>query len=584
LIHRANSTHFWTETIKKIINNPENYVDEALAGLVLAHLDTYRQLGSKGRVIVRHQPKEVGKVGVVSGERRFRAMTLLVAQGHFPKDVSVPVEVRDGLSAEDTLRIATIENVQRENLSPLEEADAIAALVQDGGKLEEIVSQTGLSVSTLRRRLALLNLSDTVRDALASAQITLAQAEAFTVGDHEEQDGLLEGVISGWYDSPDDIRDRLIGELPSVAMAIFPQEDHSGSLTTDLFGADDTIYFNDVEQFFALQKKAAEALVCEHDHSVDWAELVEGRFDRWAYREADDGESGGVVVCLTPEGKVEAHEGLIRKDIDASVSEALKAKSKATYARTVCEYIAMQKSAAVQAELIENSRKAKEIGVAKMLYHASCHGCLSYLADLDEDCPALDAIKSEVTALCGALGMDKDEASFSDLLHSAYSVERAYELVQPLSEGELLRLFAFLSAINFGQADSDKLDSREGSLFNRVATDLGVDMRTCWTPGVWFLSRRTMKQLGGIIREAGLSRLFGNGAGFKKTDLVRSLARYFTKVRTFDDPADDQKQARDWLPEAMTFPAVNPDAPKPVQDEPDVIPDDDSDEPLEEAV
>lgn len=105
-------------------------------------------------------------------------MQLLIQQGHLPEDVTVPVELRDGLSAQDTLRIATMENVQRENLSPLEEADAIATLVQDGGQIEDIVSQTGLSVSTLRRRMALLNLSDTVKVALGEGEITLAQAEA----------------------------------------------------------------------------------------------------------------------------------------------------------------------------------------------------------------------------------------------------------------------------------------------------------------------------------------------------------------------------------------------------------------------
>jgi dihydroxyacetone kinase-like protein len=53
--------------MKKILNSPENYVDEALAGLVLAHPQTYRQVGPKGRVIARSQAKEAGKVGVVSG-------------------------------------------------------------------------------------------------------------------------------------------------------------------------------------------------------------------------------------------------------------------------------------------------------------------------------------------------------------------------------------------------------------------------------------------------------------------------------------------------------------------------------------
>ena len=53
--------------MQRILNSPKKYVDEALAGLVVAQPEAYRQRGSKGRVIVRRQPKEIGKVGVVSG-------------------------------------------------------------------------------------------------------------------------------------------------------------------------------------------------------------------------------------------------------------------------------------------------------------------------------------------------------------------------------------------------------------------------------------------------------------------------------------------------------------------------------------
>ena len=63
-----------------------------------------------------------------------------------------------------------------------------------------------------------------------------------------------------------------------------------------------------------------------------------------------------------------------------------------------------------------------------------------------------------------------------------------------------------------------------------------------------------------------MNRLFGNGGGFKKTDLVRMMVSYFRKVRAFSKPAPDQKQARDWLPEAMAFPAIDPDK---LPDQPD---------------
>lgn len=53
--------------MKKLINDPERYVDESLDGLVLAYPTRYRRIGARGRVIVRHQPKNAGLVGVASG-------------------------------------------------------------------------------------------------------------------------------------------------------------------------------------------------------------------------------------------------------------------------------------------------------------------------------------------------------------------------------------------------------------------------------------------------------------------------------------------------------------------------------------
>ncbi|MFP6558905.1 dihydroxyacetone kinase subunit DhaK [Paraburkholderia sp. B3] len=53
--------------MKKLLNRPDAYADEALAGLCAAHPGIYRQLGETGRVIARAKPTRAGKVGVVSG-------------------------------------------------------------------------------------------------------------------------------------------------------------------------------------------------------------------------------------------------------------------------------------------------------------------------------------------------------------------------------------------------------------------------------------------------------------------------------------------------------------------------------------
>ena len=92
---------------------------------------------------------------LISGERRYQALKLLEERGALPEDYAVPVDIRSGLSTDDRLRLATVENVQRENLTPLEEASAFARLMQEGLPLEELAARTGLSGSTIKRRLAL---------------------------------------------------------------------------------------------------------------------------------------------------------------------------------------------------------------------------------------------------------------------------------------------------------------------------------------------------------------------------------------------------------------------------------------------
>ena len=545
--------------------NPRKSFDQkAIEGLA----QSIKTDGLLQNLVVAKPEGRKRKFPIISGERRYRAMLHLIQQGDLPKDVSVPVEVRQGLSEEETLRIATVENVQRVDLSPLEEAEAITALVHDGEKLDDIVAQTGLSESTIKRRAVLLELSEDVKKALSEGEITLSQAEALSLGSHEEQDDLLPNVIDDWYSSADEIKDRILGDAPSVALAKFDKDAYTGTFTTDLLAEDETTYFDDVEQFFDLQKSAAEKLVSDFDKERDWAVLVEGRFSSLEYREAEEGESGGVVVALSPEGRVDVHEGLIRRNIDQSVSEALKTKPKATYAKSVCEYFAMHKSAAVQAELIKYPRIAKEVGVAKMLYEASRHDCLYYLSQCEDESEALAAVNAEAVQIMALLGKPTEDVDYSNVLRCAHSYERAYELVRALSDKELERVSVFLSAIGFGQDKKHKeygsqahyaLDTNEDSFFNRVATDLAVDMRRYWKPDIWFLNRRTMTQLADILSQSGLSRLYGNGKGYKKSDLVPSMVHYFNKVRTMAKPEPDHEKARDWLPEAFSFPAIDPD-------------------------
>jgi ParB/RepB/Spo0J family partition protein len=197
---------------------------------------------------------------IASGSRRFEALRLLQQRGELPDDFTVAVEIRDDLSKDDTLRIATVENLQRQNLTPLEEAGALTKLIHKGTTLDDVVAQTGLSASTIKQRLALNNLNREAKAALTKGLLTLSQAESLTLGSDEAQTRIVEQITGGGDYTADEIRAALLDDRPTVSLAIFPPEKYTGTITTDLFAEDETSYFDDAEQFLRLQKEAVEEM------------------------------------------------------------------------------------------------------------------------------------------------------------------------------------------------------------------------------------------------------------------------------------------------------------------------------------
>jgi ParB family chromosome partitioning protein len=133
-----------------------------------------------------------------------------------------------------------------------------------------------------------------------------------------------------------------------------------------------------------------------------------------------------------------------------------------------------------------------------------------------------------------------------------------YEAVRSLSDHDLDQLEMLLTALVFGQEICQRLDTGD-SLFNRVARDLCVDMRYHWHSDRSFLERRTRDQLIAIAVDCGYAENTGRVATYKKSELVNSLLWYFDTARSAATPTPAQEKAREWLPDAMRFPAVNPD-------------------------
>jgi ParB family transcriptional regulator, chromosome partitioning protein len=269
-------------------------------------------------------------------------------RGELPEDFTVPVEVRSKLSKDDSLRIATVENLQRQNMTPLEETAALTKLVHKGVTLDDVVAQTGLSATTIERRLALNSLCKEAKAALAKGELTLSQAEALTLGIDKVQQNILGDMARGHEFSAEQIRAAFLDERPTVALAIFSMEEYTGGITTDLSAADETSYFDDAEQFFLLQKAAVAELYRHHMASAAWVEVTEAySIPEWQFRKAKKNEPKGVLINLAPSGRVEIREGLAKHKIEKETAEAIAEnpavplKAKAAYSKPLCQYIAI---------------------------------------------------------------------------------------------------------------------------------------------------------------------------------------------------------------------------------------------------
>jgi ParB family chromosome partitioning protein len=140
------------------------------------------------------QPLLVSRAGdrykLIAGERRFRA-----AQRAGLK--VVPVVIKELTQQGDALQIALIENIQREDLNPMEEANAYHQLHEEFGLTQEEISRrVGKERSTVANFLRLLKLPDAVKKLLASGQLSMGHARALlAVESAKKQEQLAERVV-----------------------------------------------------------------------------------------------------------------------------------------------------------------------------------------------------------------------------------------------------------------------------------------------------------------------------------------------------------------------------------------------------
>jgi ParB family transcriptional regulator, chromosome partitioning protein len=140
-------------------NQPRKTFDESALKELASSIDRY---GLLQPITVRRDPKNKEGFIVVAGERRFRAFQMLSKE-------TIPAVVSSGNADE----IALIENLQRENLNPIEEAEGLERLRKKYGyTMKEIGQALGKAESTISHLLKITDLPRKIKEELATSQVT----------------------------------------------------------------------------------------------------------------------------------------------------------------------------------------------------------------------------------------------------------------------------------------------------------------------------------------------------------------------------------------------------------------------------
>lgn len=213
------------------------------------------------------QPIVVRQVGaqqyeIIAGERRFRAAQQL-------KWTTIPALVRN-YSDQQSASLALIENLQRQDLNPIEEARAYKKLAaMNNLRQEDLAAQLGKSQSYIANKLRLLKLDATVQQALIAGQITPRHGRALVSLTASQQQTALHKILQQQLNVA--ATERLVKQLKQPAKRATPKQ-HS---ITALKSLDPQLSINTIRESVQLaQKNGAEFTYQETDGDQEYQMII----------------------------------------------------------------------------------------------------------------------------------------------------------------------------------------------------------------------------------------------------------------------------------------------------------------------
>lgn len=320
LINLANITPSHLNPRRTIEEDPLRELAESIA-----------QQGLLQNLVVRQDAEQKAIYWIVAGERRYRAFEILRRENRLPAELAangIPCRVLT-LDDGEHLALALLENLQREDVNPMEEAEAFAKLqALDPVKYAtgKIAMALGKSKRHIQLRLALVHgLTDAAKEQLKDGTIKLAHARELARMPEQLQTKMLETAATT---KPEQLRKEAGYHLIPIEAAKFPTAAVFHDL--EMFEDPDTgkHYFTNIKAFLVYQKREAEHMAQRlHQMHRKVTILVSGWFANYQYEKGKDAvihiheRSGELTVHLNVRDRDE------RKPADPMAKQREEAKT-----------------------------------------------------------------------------------------------------------------------------------------------------------------------------------------------------------------------------------------------------------------
>lgn len=305
---------------RSALNPRKTFDEDALRELA----DSIAANGLLQNLVVRLMPD--GTATIVAGERRFRAIGILVDEGRW--DPAAPLIRARRMALDDAghLAMALLENLQRQDVNAMEEADAMAqlqALDPTTWRTGHIAASIGCSPRHVQQRLALVNkLHPKAQDLLRQGKLTFATARVLCTTTLDQQKDLLDKMRSRGdghaMATAAGLRAELTQNMRPASRAIFDVDAYDAEVPEDKRSVtldNGHRYLPDKEMFDTWQKKAAKAKAAAYlEEGWQFAKVVD-YFTSYEYLpdRSDDKSIAGIAIEINWQGIATEHVGLVLK-------------------------------------------------------------------------------------------------------------------------------------------------------------------------------------------------------------------------------------------------------------------------------